>query len=360
MTGSAEAVAAAIATEIPNIEDISVNTTAKTISFKVKDEIGTIGNVYGGGDAAAINGNAIVNIGNMATVPIMKHDTNGVPLNANDQPIYDHVTGEPFDDNRSTEIVYNTPDVLGANITGDVYGGGNEANVTGNTYVNISALMTPVNNNYKVDHSNTANFEGLSIGGSVYGGGCKADVLKNTFVRMEDGYVFNGIFGGGYSGSVGSASDEEGSIIYHTGSEAHTGCIGKIIKYKADTGKCTVVVNGGQIGPDEVATQGMNRITNNKLDPIPQGWVWGAGCGIVDNPANDPDMDFRTYVKETDVTIGGTAFIMESVIGGGEFGRVLGDTKVTIEGNCQIGAGYNYLDETSHKPKRYAEELWTP
>jgi hypothetical protein len=193
-----------------------------------------------------------------------------------------------------------------------------------------------------------------TVAGSVYGGGEESDVKGNTKVTMEDGYVFNGIFGGGYSGSVGTVTAR--SLVNYDGTThtSHDGCIGgKPTAFKDGTGKCTVEVTGGQIGPIEVATKGMKRSVAEG-GPVPEGWVWGGGCGIVADPASDSDADFRTYVKETDVTIGGTAFILESIIGGGEFGRVLGDTHVTIKENCQIGVGYQQVD--GNKPKRYANE----
>ena len=67
---------------------------------------------------------------------------------------------------------------------------------------------------------------------------------------------------------------------------------------------------------------------------------------------------FRTFVKETDVTVGGTAFIMASVYGGGENGRVANDTHVTIEGDCQIGCGEGKVTgagtaESPYVPQRY-------
>lgn len=330
----------------------------------IDDAIGTIGNVFGGGDLGAIDGNTTINIGNATQVGIMKRNANGVIVNESNAPVYDEkgmLVNGPV-------VLVDRP-VLGANITGNVYGGGNEAEVTGNTYVNISALMTPVENSNpttytysKVNHSNTANFEGLSIGGSVYGGGNKADVKKNTNVRMSDGYVFDGVYGGGLMGSVGTAADGEGNVVYHTGAEAHAGCIGKIVNYKSNTGKCTVVVSGGQVGPAETAmTNGGMKNTGKLLGidgPVDVGFVFGAGRGDVENPATTPDADFHTFVKETDVTIGGTAFIMASVYGGGENGRVAGDTHVTIKGDCQIGCGEgqvtgNGTAESPYVPQRY-------
>ena len=227
------------------------------------------------------------------------------------------------------------PDKLG--IIRNVYGGGDEANIAGDTYVNIA----------------TETGKSAYIIGSVFGGGNAADVLGNTNVTMSGGYVFNGIFGGGYAGSVGtftrSTAAANVNIYGHT---AHTGCIGKPISCAEGTGKCTVVVKGGQIGPLSVATQGMNRAASEG-GPVAEGWVWGAGQGLVEDPATHPDTHFTSYVGETDVTIKGTALVMESIIGGGEFGRVLGNTLVKIEGG-QIGIGEGMVDG-SNKPIRYAD-----
>ena len=228
------------------------------------------------------------------------------------------------------------PDKLG--IIGEVFGGGNAADVEGSTTVNIA----------------TEEGKSAYIIGSVFGGGNAADVLGNTNVMMSGGYVFNGVFGGGYAGSVGtftrSTEDEDVNVYGHT---AHEGCIGKPTACAEGTGLCKVVVNGGQIGPISVATQGMNR---SKADggPVPEGWVWGAGQGLVEDPAEHPDTHFSSYVGSTDVTIGGTALVMESIIGGGEFGRVLGNTLVKIEGG-QIGIGEGMVDG-DNKPIRYTDD----
>ena len=228
------------------------------------------------------------------------------------------------------------PDKLG--IIRNVFGGGDAANIEGNTTVNIA---TEAN-------------KGAYIIGSVFGGGNAADVKGNTNVTMSGGYVFNGIFGGGYAGSVGtftrSKAAADVNIYGHT---THEGCIGKPVSCAENTGKCTVVVDGGQIGPISVATEGMNR-SKAEGGPVPEGWVWGAGQGLVEDPAEHPDTHFTSYVGSTDVTIGGTALIMESIIGGGEFGRVLGNTLVKIEGG-QIGVGERMVDG-SNKPIRYTDD----
>ena len=316
------------------------------------NRLGEIGTVYGGGNAADVIGNTTVNIG-MATT----------------------VTLTSVDDDTDTTNDEKHPSVLGAYITGNVFGGGNLAEVSGNTNVNICGTQNPVldsQNNPVLDSQNKPTYTdtsvshsgtfAVSIGNSVYGGGNAADIQGNTFVTMADGYVFNGIFGGGLAGSVGTFTRETNVTDWgHDPDDSnHKGtCIGKPTTCTAG-GTCYVVVSGGQIGPVEVATEGMNRKTNGHGDPVPQGWVWGAGCGLVENPSDDPDTHFKTYVNNTDVTIKGNAFILESIIGGGEFGRVLGNTLVKIEGG-QIGVGANKTETVNGvvKPVAYTTDQWT-
>ena len=280
-----------------------------------------IGNVFGGGlgESAVMYANPTVNV-------------NMVPGQYADTAVPALMTELGLDVTKTAP----NPDNLG--IIENVYGGGDEADIEGDTYVNIA----------------TEEGKGAYITGSVFGGGNAADIKGNTNVTMSGGYVFNGIFGGGYAGSVGkftrSTAPEVVNIYGHT---AHADCIGKPVLCAENTGKCTVVVNGGQIGPISVATQGMNRPTEEG-GPVPEGWVWGGGQGLIEDPATNPDAHFSSYVGSTDVTIGGTALVMESIIGGGEFGRVLGNTLVKIEGG-QIGIGEGMVDG-SNKPIRYTDD----
>ena len=82
--------------------------------------IGGINNVYGGGNAAQVIGDTHVNIGT--------------------------TTGESVVFNTPTSIVDDddrTHTVKGANIVGNVYGGGNAAQVTGKTNVQIGKKILP-------------------------------------------------------------------------------------------------------------------------------------------------------------------------------------------------------------------------
>ena len=312
----------------------------------IPDSVGLIGNIYGGGNQGIVRGNSTVNIATETTVDFKTEPTS----------LGTKATGEQTLETEGVAYIKNLDGtfktkVLGARIRGDIFGGGHDANVNGDATVNICTA----------DYSGFSGFQGVSIdksstgGGTVYGGGYSADVLGNTNVTVSGGYVYNGIFGGGYSGSVGtftrSTVAADANIFGHP---SHQGdCIGKPVSCATGTGKCTVVVNGhAQIGPVTVASVGM---------PVSQGWVWGGGCGLIEDPAKYPDTHFKTYVNETDVTIGGNAFIMEGVLGGGEFGRVLGNTLVKIQDDCQIGVGENQIitEGGINKPKRYTTPQWT-
>ena len=342
------------------------------------DKLGSIGvdkdgettdcGVFGGGNKARVEGNTTVNIGNLEYVEMVsypKTDVRGYYTRSEGESSYTYteVTGDAAVPATPNTSYYKK--VLGANILSNVFGGGNKADVTGNTFINICAVLNPVlgtdskpTGDYtytSVDHSETTSFD-VSIGESVYGGGSEADVKGNTRVTMTDGYVFDGVYGGGLQGSVGTFT----RATLPSGHSAHTGCVnGKPDEWTTGTGKCTVVISGGQIGPVEVAMAdgGMKNTgryfkETGESGPVDVGFVFGAGRGAVENPYDDPDADFHTYVKETEVTISGTALIMASVYGGGENGRVRGNTKVKIEGG-QIGCGVGQIE--NGKPKRYTD-----
>jgi hypothetical protein len=78
--------------------------------------IGNIGNVYGGGNAAKVDGSTHVNIGTV-----------------DGDITFETPTADAEADRKHT--------VKGANIVGNVYGGGNAAEVTGNTNVTIGKKM---------------------------------------------------------------------------------------------------------------------------------------------------------------------------------------------------------------------------
>ena len=336
---------------IPNISGITNNPDGKTIHCTIDDAIGTIGNVFGGGKQGIVKGNTQVNINSAAKVYIMKRNGSGQVLDTNGNPITT-ASGQNIPAGITIDCT-DAHDTKGAHITGNVFGGGENANVTGSEKVankGNSEVYICANKTGEGTYAPVAEgAEKVTISnGNVYGGGSAADVLGNTNVTMAGGYVFDGVYGGGLMGSVGTVTERE---ELPTGHPTHDGCLGgKPKTFEANTGKCTVVVSGGQVGPVEVATKGMK---NDGGDgPVDVGFVFGAGRGDVENPATSPDADFHTFVNKTDVTISG-GLIMASVYGGGENGRVLHDTHVTISGG-QIGCG----EAPAGVPKIYSEEEW--
>ena len=403
--------------------------------------IGTIGDVYGGGNAAKIVGNTTVNIGTDETV-------------------------------------------LGANITGNVYGGGNLADVAGDTYVNICAKYDNVTDKFVAVAEGTS---GVTIGGNVFGGGkgsadtyeCEAAMVGevdkdygSTHVVIGNGTVGtveNGklkektgnVYGGGEIGrvekntsvtiglssegvSITSAPVIEGKVFgagcglrthgysalvrgdatvtiqanaqvkgnVYGGGEMST--VGKYwvkgVQYPASLnpppapdwvydwmpyqwrsgGTCTVsILDHAVIGPDN----NMKMDTDNGPDDA--GHVFGACQGVLPyqgftdtekpwrmqqgniedyfyiNNKFSEDEYFRfietlALATKTEVTIGDNAFVMGSVYGGSENGRVQEDTHVTIQDNCQIGCGdgittpYTAAQWESENPADFKEcASWT-
>ena len=111
---------------------------------------GVIGTIFGGGNAAKVTGNTTINIGDQSTVEMQSLKSIKEKIEASQDHKY--TTGgmvfELSDDQKSIKYTIqgnNSPDmtqpiiqtVNGANITGNVYGGGNQADVTGGTTINV-------------------------------------------------------------------------------------------------------------------------------------------------------------------------------------------------------------------------------
>jgi hypothetical protein len=111
-------------------------------------EIGGINNVYGGGNEARVEGNTKVSIGTEKYV-LINTITEGDDLT--DKNYYYISSGagtaeSPYEYTKATGTALANTEyyalVKGAKIVGNVYGGGNEAEVTGNTNVVIGKQET--------------------------------------------------------------------------------------------------------------------------------------------------------------------------------------------------------------------------
>ena len=125
-------------------EDAKTRENGYSIPSHAKGKMGAINEVFGGGNAAKVIGNTTVNIANLPEVYIVKEVTAGAALledcytrsgagTTADPFVYTTATGTASAD----VTYYEKKDVLGADIRGNVYGGGNNAEVTGNTNVVI-------------------------------------------------------------------------------------------------------------------------------------------------------------------------------------------------------------------------------
>lgn len=115
-----------------------------TCPAHTKGKMGVINNVFGGGNAAEVRGNTLVNIGTAEYLPLKS-----VVVGTTKVKGYYTRTGEgtsesPYeyteitaDDATASEGITYYAHVIGADIRGNVYGGGNNAAVTGNTDVVI-------------------------------------------------------------------------------------------------------------------------------------------------------------------------------------------------------------------------------
>lgn len=158
-------------------------------------KLGTIGHVYGGGYGADVKGNTYVNVGTASTVRFTSLADNA----------------------ETTEVDERVKNVEGANITGDVFGGGfgEETNVTGTAYVNVGekrTTTTPADPDAGTEASTSVSYVAHdadvangNFGGNIYGGSALGTV-NNAVVNLYAGKITKEVFGGG-QGRLAQAAD---------------------------------------------------------------------------------------------------------------------------------------------------------
>ena len=251
--------------------------------------LGEIGHVYGGGNQAAVYGNTKVNIGTKTTESVYVFG---------DPNIEDDVEEYVLQYDETEGVAPKTPktlskDVTGAYITGNVYGGGNEADVTGNTFVNICAKEETDGSYTSVAFGGSAS--GVTIGGNVYGGGKgKADnfLCNKAMVGVNDAGADKNKYPNGYP---------DGNTMINIGNGTVNGS----------------VYGGGEIGRVEMNTTvtiGLAGTTTS--NPDIKGSVFGGGKG-------DEEHGYAALVRgNPTVTIQAAAKVEHNVYGGGEIASV--------------------------------------
>ena len=297
--------------------------------------------VYGGGkDAPYTPNNAAtlhpqVNINHLRSGNKVNYDVFGGGLG-----IDAIVTANPvvnIGDNNAAHI---------ATVGRNVYGGGEEAPVTGSTVVNVKNAHT-------------------EIQGTIYGAGKgvrtnpnAALVSGNATVDFSEGTVWRSIYGGGEIASVGTFTSTYSSTVPHSTVNGVILVADGHVKDEPEavqdgTGLTSVYVRSGLVG----------RLNHNKMpNPLVStseddwGYIFCAGKG---------EADSVTYPTANRLAVSGSSYleisgglVTASVYGGSENGEVLGNTKVKITGG-QIGTGYWKEGNTDHWDGIYSNEAWT-
>jgi len=236
-----------------------------------------------------------------------------------------------------------------AQIRGSVYGGSENGAVRGsvddtdkgNTRVNINGgTIGTIAYTHKAALDTDWNAYIHINGGKVFGGGRGVTdynyaglVYRNATVEISGGHVLHSVYGGGEMASVGSSGNLE-------------------------TGLATVNVKGGQVGPAPKVESDYNIPVG--LDGR-DGYVFGGGQGIGDDPIVIPDYPYGRYkdianVNTTKVTVEMPMDehnepvdpehnrIWGSIFGGGEDGHVLGNAEVYFKGGLMGTLGTTSYD----------------
>lgn len=169
-----------------------------------------IGTVYGGGygNTAKVYGNPIVN------VDMVNGGFAGRTLNST---TYDKPIMVIKDGTIQTVSEINIPNDIGT--IGNIFGGGKEADVYGNTTVNVcvnhperSALISPFQGDIMTSIMSFSNDDETANDvptGSVYGGGKMANVYGNTKVHIRNGNIEGNVFGAGQ----GDAGQPDAALV---------------------------------------------------------------------------------------------------------------------------------------------------
>ena len=214
-----------------------------------------------------------------------------------------------IDDPRTTAVEENNIIDRQPVVMGNVYGGGAQSRVFGNTRVDM--LLGTVEGNIfgackGIRPHERPDLDEIPTRGIVDGW---------TTVNMSGGTVHGNLYGGGEIGSVDHFTGENSSTWSRYSSQS--------AENQAKYGNTYVNVTGGTVGyPKAVFNSG---------DSL--SFVYGGGKGQ-DSAA------YKTYanVKNTYVIVSG-GLVSGSVFGGAEDGHVLGNTNVTISDGALIGSG---------------------
>ncbi|MCR5535481.1 MAG: hypothetical protein K6F47_09975, partial [Bacteroidaceae bacterium] len=294
-----------------------------------------IGTIYGGGDRALVIGSPHINV-NMTRGKITANYANNEGATPTIKDAFTEGVHGTGDNQYTVESIVAGGDAnLAIGKIGTIFGGGNEADVIGNTYVDIGTGKW-LNNDGKIEtedadgkiytyNENTQKWDWTQV---VAGETTSGTVDTKPAPSRSAAYITGSVYGGGKMGHVGQFTLTD---------DKPTNCA-------AGTGECHIIISNGEIGPNDMTMYHLDNSGNFQTEDAPDnsGHVFGGGQGT--NLTTDVN---KAYVDSTEVIINGTAWVKGSVFGGGENGHVLHDTGVKIGGNCQIGNGHILLTKVS-------------
>lgn len=272
----------------------------------IKQDAGISGNVYGGGNQAPVTSNPQVNIG------------------------YDAATMS--DIVAATSITYPSTSTFytvapRAYVTGNVFGGGNEAGVTGDPVINMrnGTVHTDIyggcNSSGTVTGNIAVNLTGGTVENDVFGGGQGVSTATDGGILVTvDGSTISGdVYGGSALGQVNSTSSQLTKTWLKSGSitgNLYGGGMGQVgagyVTYGQVNGQVEVLVNGGSV--------------NNVF-----------GCN---NTNGGPQSSVKVYINET-----GTLNVSGNVYGGGNVAYCESTCEVYLQNgtinNKVFGGGNN-------------------
>ena len=282
--------------------------------------------------------------GGKSTV-VMTNGTIGVPRSTTDiqsHPVPGYLYGSGKGDpriyfNTWTNVWETDVTVSGGHIYGGVFGGGEDAHVMGDVNLTVSQASEAV--------PTIIGTQGLTKAeGNVFGAGrgtteealTAGSVSGNVNLNITGGTILNSVYGGGNRASVGTylvdAQYDNNGVM--TDNPYYGQMRDDVTGENAQTyGHVVVNVSGGTVGNGSTHPSHVNPYTMS-------GNVYGGGRGVI-STASESIWPLAARVKQTNVTIKGTAAIKNSVYGGGEVGSVRDSTTVNIAGNCTIGGVYN-------------------
>ncbi|MDR1669196.1 MAG: Ig-like domain-containing protein, partial [Oscillospiraceae bacterium] len=289
-------------------------------------ESGTLWSVYGGSLAGTITGSTVVRIeGGEADSVFGGSGGEAAPLGPDDPP------AAPAAIAGNTSVF-----ISGGNISGTVYGGGNNAPVSGRASVAVT-------------NSNL-------YGTVVFGGGFGANVTGDTGVLVENSEI-RIVIGGGYDSDVAgdtyvTVKNSEIERVYG-GGENYANVEGTANVSVVNSAVDTVYGGGNNYG-----SVGAARLTIGEDASESGTYGFAAAGGISSMVEEDTRLEIYggtfgrcviaggdDYSNETEGLVGGNTELMihggtfhDAVYGGGWFAAVEGDTGITVEDGMFHGA----------------------